>query len=70
MLIPTFDSNNNEDACISYQTQVKMFGRRHGFERVFTGEQADVDTIIVDGVNMWCLRNRFEHKIIQENIKA
>ena len=38
---PTLDSNT-KGAFLSYQTPVKMFGRRYGFEKVLTGEQPDV----------------------------
>ena len=50
MSIPTFDSNEKV-AFLSNQTQVKIFSKRYGFEKVFTGEQPDVD-VMADGVNM------------------
>ena len=50
MSIPTFD-NKKDGAFLSFQTQVKMFGRRHGFKKMSTGEQLDVD-VMTDGVDM------------------
>ena len=61
--ILTFDSNE-KDAFLSYQTQVKMFGKLHGFEKVFTGERPDVN-IMADGVNMLDLEAKFGHNIVQ-----
>ena len=66
--IPTFDSIK-KDAFVSYQAQVKKFGRRHDIEKVSTGEQPNVD-VMVDGVNMWDLEARFRYRIVQENMKA
>ena len=65
---PTFDSNK-KDACLRYQTQVKMFGRRHGIEEMLAGEQSDED-VMADEVNMWDLKGRFGNKVVQENMKA
>ena len=47
---PTFDSNK-KDAFLSYQTQVKMFGRRHGIEEMLAREQSGED-VMADEVNM------------------
>ena len=62
MSVLTFDS---KDASCSYQT-VKMFGRRHDFEKVLTGEQSDVD-VMADGVNIWDVEARFEFKSSREH---
>ena len=69
MWSPAFDSNKKE-AFISYQAQVNKFGRRqHGFEKVLTGEQLDVD-VMADGVNMWGVEPRPGYELVQKSTKA
>ena len=56
MSVPVFDSNNKY-AFVRYQTQAKMVGRRHGFEKVLTGEQTDI-YVMADRFNMWGSRGQ------------
>ena len=68
MPILTFDSDK-KDGLLSYQWQVKVFDRGHGFKKVLTREQPDVD-VMADGANMWSLEARFGYEIVQESMKA